>query len=174
MAFLLIYGINTWLPQMMKSAGYPMKSSMLFLLTFNLGAIIGGIIAGRAADRFQPKKVISLTYLIAAISIALLSIKFNISLLYFLIAVSGFGTTGSTFVLASYVMKHYDSQNRATAIGVSSAIGRFGAVIGPILVGFIMSKNLGFGINFYMFAFVGLIASIIILLMPSIKQRENV
>ncbi len=68
--------------------------------------------------------------------------------MYLLIAVAGGGTTGTTFVLASYVMKHYNSQNRATAIGISSAIGRFGAVAGPMLVGIILSMGMNFRFNF--------------------------
>lgn len=169
MAFLLIYGMNTWLPKIMQQAGYPMSSSLVFLLIFNLSAVVGGVIAGAAADHLQPKKVISFTFFLAALSIALLSIKFNITVMYLLIAVAGFGTTGTTFVLASYVMKQYNSQNRATAIGVTSAIGRLGAVVGPILVGIIISMNVGFQYNFYLFAIVAIIASMVILLMPSKK-----
>ena len=168
-AFLLIYGMNTWLPKLMQQAGYPLNSSMLFLLIFNFSAIIGGIIAGFAADKLPPKKVISFAYLLAAISIGLLSIKFNIVLMYVLIAIAGFGTTGTTFVLASYVMKQYDSQNRATAIGVSSAIGRVGAVLGPIIVGVIMGMNVGFQASFYLFAAFAVLASILILFMPAKK-----
>ncbi|OOP64576.1 MFS transporter, partial [Heyndrickxia oleronia] len=173
MAFLLIYGMNTWLPKIMQQAGYPMNSSLMFLLCFNLAAIIGGIIAGAAADRIRPKKVISFTYLLAALSIALLSIKFNIVIMYTLIAIAGFGTTGTTFVLASYVMKKYQSHNRATAIGVSSAIGRLGAVAGPIIVGIIMAMNVGLQFNFYLFAVIALVASIVILFIPSNDSNEQ-
>lgn len=173
MAFLLIYGMNTWLPKIMQQAGYPMNSSLMFLLCFNLAAIIGGIIAGAAADRIRPKKVIGFTYLLAALSIALLSIKLNIVIMYTLIAIAGFGTTGTTFVLASYVMKKYHSHNRATAIGVSSAIGRLGAVAGPIIVGIIMAMNVGLQVNFYLFAVIALVASIVILFIPSNDSNEQ-
>lgn len=173
LAFLLIYGMNTWLPKIMQQAGYPMNSSLAFLLIFNLAAIFGGIIAGAAADRIRPKKVISFTYFLAALSIALLSIKFNIVIMYLLIAVAGFGTTGTTFVLASYVMKHYNSQNRATAIGISSAIGRFGAVAGPILVGIILSMGVGFRFNFYLFAIIAIIASLVILFVPTNQSNQQ-
>ncbi|SKB04615.1 MFS transporter [Sporosarcina newyorkensis] len=169
-AFLLIYGMNTWLPQIMKEAGYPMNSSLLFLLVFNLSAVVGGIIAGRVADRLQPKKVISFIYFLAAISILLLSIKFNTVVLYILIAIAGFGTTGTTFVLASYVMRQYNDQNRASALGIASAIGRFGAIAGPLLVGILMGMNAGYEINFYLFGVVAILASLVILFMPSFKS----
>ena len=37
---LLVYGLNTWLAQLMKDAGYPLGSSLAFLATLNLGAIV--------------------------------------------------------------------------------------------------------------------------------------
>lgn len=166
MAFLLIYGMNTWLPKIMEQAGYPMTSSMAFLLIFNLGAIFGGLLAGNIADKMEPKYVISMTYSLAMLSIFLLSFKLHIGLLYLLIAIAGFGTTGTTFVLASFVMKYYDANNRATALGFTSAVGRFGAVAGPILVGIIMTMELNYKYNFYLFAIIALLAACVPLFIP--------
>lgn len=163
MAFLLIYGMNIWLPKLMQQAGYPLKSSLLFLLVFNSGAVVGGIIAGRVADRIRPKKVIATTYGLAAISIILLSFKMNMLLLYVLIGFAGFGTTGTTFVLASYVMRYYTSANRATALGLVSAVGRFGAVAGPVLVGLILSAGLPNNMIFYFFAAVAVVAALLVM-----------
>src|SRR5699024_11814103 len=78
MAFLLIYGMNTWLPKIMEEAGYPVTSSLAFLLVFNLSAVFGGLIAGWIADRVAPRKVISFTYLLVTISFLVLIIKFYI------------------------------------------------------------------------------------------------
>ena len=36
MGMFLIYGLNTWLPQMMRQAGYPLGSSLSFLLMLNI------------------------------------------------------------------------------------------------------------------------------------------
>jgi AAHS family benzoate transporter-like MFS transporter len=55
MSLLMIYGLNTWLPKLMMSAGYPLGSSLLFLLVLNLGAIIGAIFGGWLADRWKTK-----------------------------------------------------------------------------------------------------------------------
>lgn len=173
-AFLLIYGINTWLPQIMKEAGYPVQSGMLFLLIFNFSAIIGGIIAGWYADKINPKRIIMITYIIAAVSIALLSIKFNMVILYVLIGIAGFGTTGTTFVLASFVMRSYESNNRAFAMGTVTAIGRIGAVIGPILVGFIMNLGGSAALNFYLFTGVAIVTAMFVFMLPSKKIRKEI
>lgn len=173
MAFLLIYGMNTWLPQIMREAGYPLNSSITFLLVFNFAAIIGGIFAGRLADIFSPKLVISSAYLLAALSIYLLSLNHHIVIMYFLVAIAGFGTTGSTFVLASFVMKQYNASNRASALGTASAIGRFGAVLGPILVGVLLDLNFNYKISFYVFSVIAIIAAITILLITSWQDSSK-
>ncbi len=85
MGMFLIYGLNTWLPQMMRQAGYPLGSSLSFLLMLNITAAIGALFAGAIADRIGAKIVISISYLMAAICIGLLTIKPSVTIIYLLI-----------------------------------------------------------------------------------------
>ena len=41
MSLLMIYGLNTWLPKFMTEAGFPLGSSLSFLLALNVGATVG-------------------------------------------------------------------------------------------------------------------------------------
>ena len=52
LGLLLIYGINTWLPEIMRKSGYSLGSALSFLLVLNVGAIAGALLAGALADRF--------------------------------------------------------------------------------------------------------------------------
>ena len=54
---LLVYGLNTWLPNIMRTAGYALSSSLLFVLALNIGGIVGTIAASRLADRIGIKPV---------------------------------------------------------------------------------------------------------------------
>ena len=47
----MIYGLNTWLPKLMNEAGYPLGSSLTFLLALNIGATVGSVLMGWLADR---------------------------------------------------------------------------------------------------------------------------
>ena len=51
MGLLLVYGLNTWLPQIMRSAGYNLGAALALLLVLNVGAVVGLLAAGRVADR---------------------------------------------------------------------------------------------------------------------------
>lgn len=46
MGLLPAYGLNTWMSQIMREAGYDMGNSRGFLMVLNIGAVVGLIIAG--------------------------------------------------------------------------------------------------------------------------------
>jgi AAHS family benzoate transporter-like MFS transporter len=171
MGLLMIYGLSTWLPKMMKQAGYPLGSSLGFLLMLNFSAAVGALLAGAAADRWGSKRVISLSYFLAGISIASLSVKSSMPVVYALVGVAGFGTIGTTLILNAFISKYFSADNRATALGWALGFGRIGAISGPILGGLFMSWQLNLSWNFYMFAIAGIIASIMVLFIP--KHRDG-
>lgn len=166
MGLFTIYGLTTWLPQMMRSAGYPLGSSIGFLLMLNFSAAVGAILAGVAADKWGSKKVIIISYLLAGISIALLSVKSSMLVVYGLVGVAGFGTIGTTLILNAYISKYFDTKIRATALGWALGFGRIGAILGPILAGLIISWNFNLTMNFYVFALAGTIAAIAVIFIP--------
>ncbi|KRF67318.1 MFS transporter [Bacillus sp. Soil768D1] len=166
MGLFMIYGLTTWLPKMMREAGYPLGSSLGLLMMLNFSAIVGGLLAGIAADRWGSKKVISVSYLFAGVSIALLSVKSSMLIVYSLVGVAGFGTIGTTLILNAYISKYFAAENRATALGWALGFGRIGAILGPILAGLFISWKFDLSMNFYVFALAGVIASISVLFIP--------
>ncbi|WP_081707583.1 MFS transporter [Bacillus massiliigorillae] len=172
MGLFTIYGLTTWLPQMMRSAGYPLGSSIGFLLMLNFSAAVGAILAGVAADKWGSKKVIIISYLLASISIALLSVKASMLVVYGLVGVAGFGTIGTTLILNAYISKYFDTKIRATSLGWALGFGRIGAILGPILAGLVISWNFNLSTNFYIFALAAVIAAIAVIFIPKSKQGE--
>lgn len=148
MGMFLIYGLNTWLPQMMRQAGYPLGSSLSFLLMLNITAAIGALFAGAIADRIGAKIVISISYLMAAVCIGLLTIKPSVTIIYLLIGLAGIGSVGITQILNAYVTQYFPSHIRATSLGWGLGLGRVGAITGPILVGIIMTMQYDLVWNF--------------------------
>ena len=156
MGFYLVYGLNTWLPQIMRELGYSLNSSLSFLLVMNLAAGIGALIASAIADRFGSKRVIGVSYFLAALSAFLLTVGAPpLALTYLMVGVVGFGAMGSTAILNAFVTKYYPAQSRATALGWGLGIGRIGAILGPIVIGLLLSMNLDMIWSFYTFVFAG-------------------
>ena len=162
----MIYGLNTWLPQIMRQSGYSLGSALTFLLVFNLGAIIGTVVIALAADRVGSKPVILMTFLAAAVAVTLLSIKLPILGLYLLVAIGGAGTIGTQAFINAYVSKHYPVRMGATALGWSLGVGRLGSVAAPLVLGLIVGSTLGAGWSFYAIAIAGVIGALVIALVP--------
>jgi AAHS family benzoate transporter-like MFS transporter len=172
MGFYLVYGLNTWLPQIMKELGYSLNSSLSFLLVMNLTAGVGVLFAGSLADRWGSKKVISISYLLASISAFLLTLGAPpIGVTYLLVGIAGFGAVGSTQLLNAFVTKYYPAQYRATGLGWGLGIGRIGAISGPVLVGFLLSLNVDLVWSFYTFVIAGLVAVTGMVLIPNKKDE---
>lgn len=163
---LLVYGLNTWLPQIMSEAGYSLGGSLTFLLVLNAGAIIGAIAASRVADRIGSKPVTTAAFLAAAVSVLLLSVNLPTALLLAFIAIGGLGSVGTQILVNGYVATHYPDASRATALGWSLGIGRTGAILGPVLGGLVIASSLGFQWNFYLFAAFAVAGAILIVTVP--------
>lgn len=164
---LLVYGLNTWLPQIMREAGYPLGSALRFLLVLNAGAVVGALLVSILADRFGSKPVTTLAFLSAAVSIYALSLEPSVALLYLLIAVAGFGTIGTQILVNGYVATHYPADSRATALGWSLGVGRIGAIVGPTFGGWMLASGRGLEWNFYGFAVPAVLGAAVIVAVPA-------
>ncbi|MFD9741840.1 MFS transporter [Umezawaea sp. NPDC059074] len=174
-ALLMVYGMNTWLPQIMRAQDYALGSALSFLLVFNLGSIVGSVLGGRAADRIGSKPVIATAFLLAAVSIGLLSLKAPTIALYALFAVAGYGTIGTQNLINVHVGRYYPASARATGVGWSLGFGRLGAILGPIAGGLILGSGLSATWNFYLFAAVAVVGLAATALIPvRAAKRDSV
>ena len=163
MALLVIYGLGTWLPQLMVQAGYPLTSSLLFLFALNIGVMVGNITGGWLSDRKGPKMVIAGMLIIGAISLSLLGFKPGTIILYLLVAIAGACSNGPGTTNYGYASKFYPTHIRSTGIGWTSGMGRIGAMIGPIFGGILLELSLPTHMNFISFAIPALLGALAIL-----------
>jgi AAHS family benzoate transporter-like MFS transporter len=143
---LLTYGLNTWLPEIMGQHGYGKTYSLTFLLALNAGAVIGGLVASRAADRFGPKAIVSSTFVIAAVSLVLL-----IS-----VAFAGVGSLGTQVLVYGFVSNYYPTASRTAGVAWCAGFGRLGGIVGPLVGGFLISAQAPSNVAFLVFAGVAL------------------
>ncbi|MCG2624153.1 aromatic acid/H+ symport family MFS transporter [Arthrobacter sp. I2-34] len=169
----LVYGLNTWLPAIMRKAGYDLGSSLTFLLVFSLASAIGGLVLGRAADRYGQKLILVLFYLLGAGGILLLMFPNNLLVNLLFVAFAGIGSISTSLVLTGYIADYYPANARATATGWALSFARIGAISGPLIGGWIGSANLPFEWNFMVFALVGILAAAAVALIPKTRPAAD-
>ena len=171
---LTMYALSSWLPKLMMAAGYSMDNSLMFMMVMNIGAVIGIIGGGILADRFHLKPVLMCLGIIGAVVMSLMGFQSNEFLLYILVFLAGAASIGSQMLLYSYVAQFYPLAVRSTGIGWSSAIGRMGAIIGPILIGGLLGMNLPAHFNFMAVGLPVLITAIAVSLIMNSNESEKI
>ncbi|WP_276908525.1 MFS transporter [Corynebacterium riegelii] len=160
MGLLLVYGLNTWLPQIMRQADYDMGNALGFLMVLNIGAVVGLVIAGQVSDKHSPRRSGLVWFVLSAIFLAMLAIRMPMPALYTVVFLTGVFVFSSQNLVYAFVGENHPSNLRATAMGISAGIGRLGAISGPMLGGLLVHHNLANPWGFYSFAIVGLAAAL--------------
>lgn len=160
-SLLFVYGLNTWLPSLMMNSGHGATSSLGFLLSFNAGAIVGGVLAGWAADYWNPRNVVVFSFTVGAIAVLIMSLISSEAALFVIASVAGYGAVGTQTLVNGWVTRHYPPEARTTGIGWSLGVGRLGAIIGPTLTGFIFGLTGGGFLAFLTFAIVGIVGAVL-------------
>lgn len=171
-SMLVIYGLNTWLPQIMRGAGYDLGSSIMFLGVFALSSATGGVLLGAIADRIGLAKVIFGAFASGAAAMLSLSIAWPLPVTYTIVAIAGVGSVSAAVIASSYAANYFPPTLRATALGCFVSFSRFGAICGPMLGGLIAERQLHIAWNFAAFAVAALAAGASILIVPRKATEE--
>lgn len=161
MVLLMIYGLLTWLPQLMIEAGYPLGSSLSFLMTLFLAGIVITWAGGYLSDRYGTRPVLVASYLVAAVFVGALGFLGDSALLwvYASVALGGGATFAAQIFANAYAAQFYPAHARSAGIGWALGIGRIGAIIGPLLGGILLAAGVPLYANFLAFAIPGVIAA---------------
>jgi AAHS family benzoate transporter-like MFS transporter len=169
---LLVYSINTWLPELMLRAGFDAKGSLSFLLVSNGGAILGALFGSRFADRLGPKPVVATYFLIGGAAIILLTLSLPLGVLLLFVAFAGLGTSGTQTLIYGFVANYYRTNVRGAAVSWCAGFGRLGGVGGPLLGGFLIGAGLALDSIFYVLAGLSVLGFLLTLLVPVARRRE--
>ncbi|MHC8609495.1 MFS transporter [Paenarthrobacter ureafaciens] len=168
MGLLLVYGLNTWLPQLMAAAGYPVSTGLTLLLVLNLGAVAGLFLAGVLADKHGTKRIVLLWFGLSGVLLAILSVKIqNEFLLNAAVFVTGVFVFSSQVLVYAWVSQLFPAHLRGTGLGFAAGVGRLGAIVGPAVTGTLVAANIAYPAGFYVFAAAGLLALVALLVVPT-------
>jgi AAHS family benzoate transporter-like MFS transporter len=155
-------------------AKYSLASSLTFLLTVNIGAVVGVLVSSRLADRFGPRRVTAASFASSGIALVLMGTgTMPLVAMYALVAVVGFGSVGAQILVNGFVATYFSGATRATALGITLGIGRIGAVLAISGGGVLVAAALGNFINFSVWAIAAAIGAIAVLTVPRPRETET-
>ncbi|WP_396020846.1 MFS transporter [Arthrobacter sp. ISL-28] len=172
MGLLLVYGLNTWLPQLMAAAGFSLSAGLSLLLVLNVGAVVGLVVAGILADKHGAKRIVLLWFGLSAVFLAVLSVKVqNELLLYAAVFVTGVFVFSSQVLVYAWVSQLFPARLRGTALGFAAGVGRLGAIMGPAVTGALVAAGIAYPWGIYVFAAAAVLAVAALAAVPQAITR---
>ncbi|MEV4900602.1 aromatic acid/H+ symport family MFS transporter [Citricoccus sp. NPDC055426] len=173
MGLLLVYGLNTWLPQIMRAADYDLGNSLGFLVVLNAGAVIGLIIAGKVGDAITPRNAAILWFIGSAILLAALAIKLPLLGIYVMIFITGCFVFSAQNLVYAFAATNYPPKVRGTALGMAAGVGRLGAISGPIMGGTMVAAGIAYPWGFFGFAIAGALGGLAVTGMRTMRRDQR-
>lgn len=173
LSMLTMFGVSTWLPQIMRNAGYGLGSSVSFLLAYSVGAMLGTVLASLASQRLGVKPLIVTGFVTAAAALMLMTSNPPTALMMLLVALTGFGGMGTQNQINDYIAQFYPTSMRATGLGWALAIGRLGAIAGPTYGALIIATGTGVAGAAIAFAIPAIFGAIMMLTLPRVSPARG-
>lgn len=153
----IVYSLSSWLVKLIGMAGYDLGLSLNFLIAFNVGVLFVSLCGAYVADRLGLKWVMVSLFIVAGVALMLLAHGQQPLLL--VVAIVGASTLGPQILLYTYAAQFYPTSICSTGVGFFSGLGRVGAVLAPIVTGYLITMKLPLVQNFMVIAAVTLIAA---------------
>jgi AAHS family 4-hydroxybenzoate transporter-like MFS transporter len=134
--------LNSWMPTLFQDLGLTVRQTSLTMAMFYFGGIAGGITISRLLDK-RGLAAIGISFLlgcpiIAAIGTPGLSHNLLMAAVFF----AGFCILGNQLGLNAVSGLLYPTAIRSNGVGWANAIGRFGAISGPMIGGWLIGRHL--------------------------------
>lgn len=168
-----LFFLFNWLPTVMNDRGIAADQAAQISALMQVGGTLGAILFGRVVDKTANFGLLSFTLLGGAIMIAALG-PTNVSMLVTAITVFlvGFFVVGSQTANNAVVALAYPTAIRGTGVSWAIGIGRVGAIVGPLLGGFLLAMHWPTTTLFMIGAVPALIASLCALFFSRIMRKR--
>ena len=142
MNLLNLYSLASWLPTVVRDAGYSGQTAVLVGTVLQVGGTIGTVGLASLVARAGFVRIMSTTFVLAAISVALIGQPgVSLALLYVIVFIAGWCVVGSQPGLNALSGAYYPTYIRSTGVGAGLGVGRIGAIVGPAIGGMFMAAH---------------------------------
>jgi AAHS family benzoate transporter-like MFS transporter len=169
----MVYALSSWLTKLMAMAGYSLGSALNFVIVFNVGAIAGAIFGGWLSDKVNIKRVLIAFYIVGAVALSLMGYTKSTVSLFVVVFVVGASTLGTQLLAYAYAGDFYPHAIRSTGVGFASGVGRIGAIVAPVLIGWLVSLKLPLEQNFMAIGLAGLIGAAAVTLINQTRADSH-
>ena len=135
------WGLNTWLPTLLKNSGYSTFAAIGYVLVMNLVWIPSGLFGSYLADKVGRKVPIVVYLILSGITGVMygwaLTQKMPEAIMLTCGSLSVLFLAGAYSVVYAYTPENYPTEVRGTGTGTAMSWGRIGGILAPTVVGYL-------------------------------------
>ncbi|MAW81953.1 MAG: MFS transporter [Parvularcula sp.] len=138
----VLYMIVSWLPHLLTEAQLSLEASSQLTAFFQGGGLAGGLAISWFIDRGRGVFAFAMVYGLAiAAFFAVGAAGANGALWAGLLVIIGAGASGAPLAIMALSASFYPQHVYSAAIGLAVAVGRLGAIAGPLVGGALVARN---------------------------------
>jgi AAHS family 4-hydroxybenzoate transporter-like MFS transporter len=140
-ALMANFFLNSWLPLIFQGNGLTARQSGIATSCYHYGGTVGGLLVSLVLGRFG-FAAIAVLFLLAALAIAAIGLPvLSYVAMTFLVMLAGFSTLGAQLGNNAAAALLYPTPCRSAGVGWALGIGRFGAILGPLVGGLLIARK---------------------------------
>jgi putative MFS transporter len=132
------YGLTSWLSALLVDKGFAIIKSITFVVTITIGGIPGFLLATYLIEKIGRRPVVIVSTAMTAVSAYLYGNAGTLTMLYTWGFLMMFFTYAMWSSIYAYTPELYPTRMRGTGCGLSSSVGRIGAIAGPYAIGWLL------------------------------------
>ncbi len=140
---MVVYILINWLPSLLVGQGFSSHDASWVMFVLQIGAAIGTLALGLLLERLPAWATAALVYLGILAALAGLGLASELRGMLAAGFCAGFFATGGQGVLYALAPHFYPVRVRATGVGAAVAVGRLGAMSGPLVAGQMLALGAG-------------------------------
>jgi AAHS family 3-hydroxyphenylpropionic acid transporter len=140
LTLLVMYLLLNWMPTLLQRIGLTRAQASIAQIFFNVGGVVGSVLIGFLLDRARRLRTVFFTYsIMCAALLGLALLRPELLLTCAVVFCCGSTLIGAQAIIYVSAPVCYATAFRGTGVGSAVAIGRVGAVAGPLVGGMLLA-----------------------------------
>jgi AAHS family 4-hydroxybenzoate transporter-like MFS transporter len=159
-----IFGLVGWIPTVMIRRGETFASGFSFGALMQAMSFVGGLALAMLADRgiAATPRLLGAWWIIGGIAVGALVFVNGHAFNFTVVAIAGFCVIGAQHVLNNFTANSYETNFRASGVGMELGVGRIGGILGPYVIGWLQQVTGGPEAVFWAISGAAIVAGLVI------------
>lgn len=168
------YFILKWVPKLVVNMGFTSSSAATVLVWTNIGGATGGLFLGLACLRWRLKPITIVTMVLSTVMVAAFGRSpHDLESLSLICAGAGFCTNAAICGMYAIFAQAFPTHARAGGTGFAIGVGRGGAVVAPIVAGFLFDQAIPLATVALLMGLGSLIAAVVLMLLKLHPEAQE-